>query len=129
MQRSLAVALFLASAAVLGAGCLQPKTGDGSGGGGSGGAGGASSECDGKGDCNACSQCAAQLACAAHLSACFNDASCQAIDQCFSICGVDAECKQQCYVSNPEGVNLYEAATRCLYCNECASDCAGFRSC
>lgn len=128
MQRSLALVFLLAGATLLGAGCLQPKADEGSGGGGNGG-GGASSECDGKDDCNACSQCAAQLACAAQLSACFNDASCQAIDQCFSICGVDAECKQQCYVSNPGGVNAYEAATRCLYCNECASDCAGFRSC
>ena len=77
---------------------------------GAGGAGGAPA-CDGKNDCGACS-------------------ACVAIDQCVSqLCGTDLMCKQQCVDQNPNGIAAYDAATRCLYCNQCPSDCAGYRKC
>jgi hypothetical protein len=96
---------------------------------GAGGAGGAPA-CDGKNDCGACSACASQMLCALELDACNKNSACVAIDQCVSqLCGTDLMCKQQCVDQNPNGIAAYDAATRCLYCNQCPSDCAGYRKC
>ena len=97
--------------------------------GGTGGGGGAPA-CDGKNDCTACSACASQMLCAVELNACHNDSACVAIDECVSqLCGTDLMCKQQCVDQNPGGLAAYDAATRCLYCDQCPSDCAGYRKC
>lgn len=93
------------------------------------GEGDAATTCDGKNDCAQCSSCASQVACASQLSACQNDSACVAIDQCVAICGADVTCKQGCIDNNPSGAAAYDAATRCLYCTECAKDCAGYRVC
>lgn len=120
--------LFLVAAGVLSvSSCLDQGAGSSSTGGSGGGEPGGA--CDGKNDCGTCSTCAAQVACAAELDACVQNSACQAIDQCFSLCGADQACRQQCYAGNPEGVSTYEAATVCVYCVECALDCAGYRPC
>lgn len=86
--------------------------------------------CDTTGQgCASCAQCAGQSACAQVLSACTNDASCVGLDQCLALCGADLECKQQCELGNPVGVTAYDAMTRCLYCEQCPTTCAGYRPC
>lgn len=85
--------------------------------------------CDTGQGCEACAQCARQSACVQVLSACTNDASCVGLDQCFTLCGTDLECKQQCEISNPVGVQPYDAMTRCLYCEQCPKACVGYRPC
>jgi len=117
------------------AGCVKPQS-QGEGGGGAGGGGGGSGgdddlhACDGSGTCSECAQCAAgSETCAALLSACQQSSACVGIDQCVVICGADLECREQCFISNPEGVQAWEATSRCLYCEVCVSDCAGARSC
>lgn len=119
------------------ASCVQqPGQGvGGGGGGGEGGGGGAGGDddahpCDKAGDCNECGQCAAgSETCAALLNACQQNPSCISIDECVTICGADLECRDQCFLFNPEGVQSWDAASRCLYCDVCASDCAGVRPC
>lgn len=85
--------------------------------------------CDTQPTCESCAQCAGQSVCAQAISACTNDASCVGLDQCFSLCGADIECKQQCEIGNPVGIQAYDAMTRCLYCDHCSSTCAGYRPC
>jgi hypothetical protein len=92
-------------------------------------AGDAGGQCDQKNDCQACRTCAAAEPCSVLISTCLNDASCQAIDQCVTICGGDLVCQQQCFDGNPAGVAPYNAANDCIYCDECASDCAGSHAC
>ena len=95
-----------------------------------GGGGGGENPCDDKGSCSECSTCATNGACAAAIDQCVNkNSACAAIDQCASICGTDVGCKEMCVNNNPNGVADYEAATRCLYCDECPKDCAGYRPC
>jgi len=119
------------------AGCVKPQGGEGGGGAGGGSEGGGGSggsddahPCDGSGTCSECAQCGAGSdTCSALFSACQNNASCVAIDQCVVLCAADLECRDQCFIYNPEGVQSWEAASRCLYCEVCVSDCAGTRSC
>ena len=85
--------------------------------------------CDGKNSCDECSKCAAQLVCANELTACENNGACQAIDSCVGGCGADLMCKQKCVDDNPAGATDYDTASRCIYCNQCAKDCAGYRVC
>jgi hypothetical protein len=85
--------------------------------------------CDGKKSCDACQQCAAQQACAALISACKQNPSCVGLDQCIALCGADLPCKQQCAAGNAGGLQGYEAMMQCILCDQCASDCAGFRTC
>ena len=113
--------LFVLLAAIT-CGCVSAPA-DGGAGGESGG------ECDDKGDCDQCSQCAAQVACAGLISACTNDAACNGLDGCLGLCGADVDCKNDCVANNPGGVAAYDAAQRCVYCQQCADDCAGFRAC
>lgn len=90
---------------------------------------GGSKPCDAKGDCASCIQCAAQVQCAAQIQACNNNSECQGLDQCIAVCGSDLACRQQCYDGNPGGVSTYAAASSCLYCQQCPSDCAGYVVC
>lgn len=85
--------------------------------------------CDGKDDCNQCSTCAVQVACALALDACQRNSACVAIDECVTLCGADLACKQGCVDGNPAGINDYLTVTKCIYCDECPADCAGYRSC
>jgi len=92
-------------------------------------AGDAGGQCDNKDDCQSCLSCAAGEPCSELISACVNDANCQSVDQCVTICGADLDCREQCYLGNPAGVAPYKAANDCLYCDECPSDCSGAYSC
>jgi hypothetical protein len=85
--------------------------------------------CDGKKDCPACSKCASQQLCATRIAACQQNSACQGLDQCINLCVNDVSCKQQCYSSNSQGVSTYEALMTCLMCEQCPSDCAGYRKC
>lgn len=98
---------------------------------GTSGAGGsaATHPCDGKKDCDACHTCALQVQCATLATACSQSSGCVGIDQCFTICGSDAECKGQCYLQNPDGEATYRALLACIFCDACPSDCAGFTTC
>jgi hypothetical protein len=89
----------------------------------------ASRPCDNKSDCNACQNCALQQACAVVYTNCYNNAGCNGLRMCVGNCSGDLSCKQQCYGSNPDGVNLYETMLNCVLCDQCRTDCAGYRSC
>jgi hypothetical protein len=108
--------------AVLASGCTMANQDDGT-------SGDAGNTCDGKNDCGACSECASQVLCAELLSTCVNNAACNGLDVCVTNCGADLDCKQDCVAANPNGAADYEAATRCVYCQECPVDCAGYRVC
>jgi len=85
--------------------------------------------CDEKGDCAACVSCATSSLCAAQLDACQKSSACVGLDQCLPLCGADVDCKQQCVANNSDGAALFEAADRCLRCEQCPKDCAGSRPC
>ena len=89
----------------------------------------AGSSCDDKGNCSECASCAEAQICASELSSCGNDASCEGLAECINYCGVDQSCQQECYLGNPNGVSLYNAMMNCVYCDTCASDCSGYRTC
>ncbi len=131
MQRSVTTALLiLVALAVLAAlvnqtSCIMAGQGNDSADAGDA----ASSSCDHRDSCNSCLQCAQAGPCADLLSDCWNNSACVAIYQCYELCGVDQECKQQCLLSNPLGVDDHNAAEDCQYCQQCPSDCAGYRSC
>ncbi|MEP7122382.1 MAG: hypothetical protein ABJE95_15780 [Byssovorax sp.] len=103
-------------------------TGTGAGTSGAGGSG-AEHPCDGKKDCNACHACALNVQCATLATACAQSSGCNGIDQCFTICGSDADCKGQCYLQNPDGEATYRALLSCIFCDACPSDCAGYTTC
>lgn len=98
---------------------------------GTSGAGGSVAEhpCDAKKNCDACHTCALEVQCATLATECSQSSGCVGIDQCFTICGSDAECKGQCYLQNPDGEALYRALLSCIFCDACPSDCAGYTIC
>lgn len=109
-----------------------PSGSSGAGGGAAGttGAGGAAAHpCDKKNNCDTCKACSLEVQCAQLATACSNDSSCFAIDQCFFNCGSDAACKDQCYLTAPDGETLYRAFRSCVFCDACPSDCAGYMVC
>jgi hypothetical protein len=85
--------------------------------------------CDGKKDCNGCQTCAKQQLCASAVAACTQSSACIGLDQCIGLCGADQSCKQQCYGTNADGAAAYDALQNCLICQQCPSDCAGYRYC
>jgi hypothetical protein len=109
--------------ALLLAGCLQAGTASSSDAGTDGGV------CDGKESCDSCLTCAKGNPCASQVNACVNDAACYGLDQCLQVCGSNYDCREQCYLGNPIGVDLYNALLDCLYCVECRTDCAGTMDC
>lgn len=97
---------------------------------GAGGSGGAAAHpCDGKKDCEVCKSCAVHVQCSELATACSQASGCVGIDQCFLNCGSDAECKDQCFLQNPDGEAMYRALQACVYCQACPSDCAGYTTC
>jgi hypothetical protein len=104
-------------------GASASTTGSGSGGADAG------TPCDGKKVCAECTACASNQLCADVLTTCNQNPACVGIDQCVQICGVDSDCKQQCYIGNPDGTTDYQAVLTCLYCTQCPSDCAGYVKC
>jgi hypothetical protein len=87
------------------------------------------SSCETNRACADCATCAASTACASPISACKQSPGCVGIDQCFVACSGDLECQQQCYLANPDGVDGYEAVTKCVYCAQCPNACKGYRTC
>jgi hypothetical protein len=96
--------------------------------GGSGGAGGGSL-CDSQGLCGdqntGCVGCAigAGGPCQASFDACTANNDCFSILLCSLNC-VDAGCIADCEAQSPGGAALFDAATSCVFCAECSSDCA-----
>jgi hypothetical protein len=90
---------------------------------------GGSGRCDNKDDCDQCTACAKNNPCAVDVDDCNANAACIAIDECLVLCGGNASCRSDCYTNNPAGVADFEVLRRCIYCEECQSDCAGFETC
>ena len=76
-----------------------------------------------------CQACAAQVQCASFATACQQNSACIGLDQCIKLCGADTACEQECYTNNADGITAYYALTSCLVCQECPSDCAGYKKC
>ena len=102
-------------------GCVVPNS--------SGDSGDAGSVCEGKSTCDECLSCAQSGPCAQLISNCVESAACAGLDQCLPMCGSSQSCRDQCYAANPGGVAMFVAAERCLYCEQCPVDCAGYRDC
>jgi hypothetical protein len=98
---------------------------------GSGGTGGSAPAhpCDQKTNCDTCKSCSLNVQCASLATSCSQNSACVGIDQCFAICGADADCKSQCYLQGPDGEANYRALLACIYCEACPSDCAGYVVC
>lgn len=114
-------------------GCGSAADGGSGGEGGAGGDGGSGGEeptgCDTEPTCDSCFSCAAKSVCAASVTACQNDSSCVAIDECVTFCGGDPDCEEECGLQNLPGVDAYNAAMGCLYCQGCPNRCSDFAVC
>ncbi|MFO0616245.1 MAG: trypsin-like serine protease [Polyangiaceae bacterium] len=63
-------------------------------------------------------------ACASEVDACFADAACSALNDCYSACpDGDNVCYDGCDQSNPGGIAKFNAITECTVCGACASVC------
>jgi hypothetical protein len=91
--------------------------------------GDAGAVCDGKKDCMTCVACAEQNPCSMLYTACSNNSVCQSIAGCWSACGSNTSCRQDCLTNNPDGASDFNALLQCDYCTQCPSDCAGFQTC
>ena len=121
---------LLASALVLAA-CQIGLPSGSTGATGTSGAGGSAdpTPCDDKKNCEVCKSCSLNVQCAQEAAICKASSSCQGIDQCFTGCSSDAECQNQCYLLGPDGEAAYRALRKCIFCDACPSDCAGFSTC
>lgn len=85
--------------------------------------------CDNSGVCGdgseGCIRCAFDGNCRDELSACIDVPDCLLYVSCIRECDRDRACEDACRAAAPESAALYDAATECAYCNECANDCSG----
>ena len=80
-------------------------------------------------DCNVCSNSATQQgACADVTNACFNDAACAALVQCYQGCGTQA-CVNTCTTQHVGGLTRYAAILSCICTTACAPACGGTPTC
>jgi hypothetical protein len=81
-------------------------------------------------DCNGCIEAATtgMGACMPEVNACFSNASCSALVDCYQGCNTSS-CIQQCNNSHPNGVPLYEAIIGCICSTGCGSECDGAPVC
>jgi hypothetical protein len=116
--------IALITVAFVGA-CFWPTTPTGTTGGAGGGDAGANcpqTSCDN----NGCVTCALNGPCASLWNACSANPSCVSLDNCWSSCaGGDTACQQGCAAQNPDAVSTYQAVNQCVYCDQCATICAG----
>jgi MYXO-CTERM domain-containing protein len=79
-------------------------------------------------DCNACSQSATQNGgCVNVTNACFNDAQCAALAQCYQSCGSTA-CIAACNTAHVGGLTKYAAIEACI-CSACTAACGATSTC
>lgn len=70
----------------------------------------------------ACGQCI-EASCCAQMKACAGDASCVALDGCFTACGPEDEtCLRACTQKHPNGVTPWKAMYDCAQA-QCATSC------
>jgi len=80
-------------------------------------------------DCNVCSNAATQQgACANVTSACFNDAKCAALAQCYQGCGTQS-CINLCNTQDVGGLTKYAAIFSCVCNTACVSACGDTTTC
>jgi hypothetical protein len=143
-MKSWALAAIWISVGVLPA-CGSSETGgNGGGGGGSGGNGGATTTtttttstssgpvCDsnpegcGDRENTGCYKCAVDGACKSYVEACRSDDECIALITCLDPCGENPDsdaCIADCRTQSPQGATVYDAAIKCITCDECPNDC------
>lgn len=120
-------------AAWLVSGCVMPGEQ------GAGGAGGVSSEsggggagptgCDARSTCEGCARCASEGECASLLAACQDNPVCVGLDECMYYCLGDSDCDEMCRMQNAAGIEDWDRAASCIYCDACETACAGSRFC
>ncbi len=125
-------------AAVAQVACLELQTTNSSGAGGAGtGASGSSSSgvsfCDAAtNSCDACVMCALQFPggpCPAQLYTCSLSTACSNIYDCAAACMDDRMCIEACMAMYPQGVMAYVNLNACVYCTQCATECAALNLC
>jgi hypothetical protein len=114
--------------------CLPPQQGgEGGAGGGVEGGGGGGGEgptgCDARKTCEDCATCASQTTCAEAIAACQDNPVCVGLDECMLYCQGDADCDEMCRLQNAAGLEEWDRAARCLYCDACPTACSGSRFC
>ena len=76
--------------------------------------------------CSECTTCALNAGCATLWATCEANSDCQAIDQCYGLCGTgDATCHANCLADSPNGSSDYTAGNDRVHCPECPPACAG----
>jgi len=129
---SASIAALALSVAWLLSGCVMPGQQ-----GGAGGAGGRSqsgrgegpTDCDARGTCQDCGVCASEGDCAPLLAACQDNPVCVGLDECMLYCQGDTDCDEMCRMQNAAGIEDWDRAASCIYCDVCETSCAGSRFC
>jgi hypothetical protein len=127
------ICVLALSVAWLVSGCVMPGEQGGSGAGGSsdgGGGGGAGpTGCDARSTCSDCAMCASEGECAQLLAVCQDNPVCVGLDECMLYCQGDVDCDQMCRMQNPGGIDDWDRAASCIYCDVCETACSGSRFC